>query len=276
MGNTNTEQVIGITGASGFIGKNLQEYMQNKGFKVIPLNRNFNLEELKKCNILINLAGATINKRWSKNYKKKIVDSRLITTKKITSYIKKNSNISLLISASAVGIYSPESKLPNDEYNNLLGNDFLATACKEWESEALSVKEITNVAIIRLGLVMSEKGGALAKMTLPAKFGVATVLGKGDQIISWIMLEDLLRAIKFIIENKSEGVINMCAPSPITNRELTKEIAKKENSLLTIRIPAFFLKLIMGESSSVVVKGQYVVSKKLTDSGFKFNYPKFS
>lgn len=262
--------VIGITGASGFIGKNLSEYMQKKGFETLSLNRGFNAKELEKCNIVVNLAGATINKRWSKSYKKKILESRLDTTKKITTYIKKNKNISLLISASAVGIYSSENKNYNDEYSNIYGNNFLSYVCKEWEKEALSVKEITKVAITRFGLVLSEKGGALPKMTLPAKFGIATILGRGDQIISWIMLEDLLRAINFIIENQIEGVVNMCAPNPITNKELTKKIAKKFNSFIIVKTPSFLLKLIMGEASSILLKGQYVISKRLVTNGFVF------
>ncbi len=275
MENKNQNRAIGITGASGFIGKNLCEYLQSQGFKIIPLNRNFSAEELKKCNIIINLAGASINKRWSKNYKKEILDSRLNTTRKITSFIKNNKNISLLINASAVGIYSNESNNHNDEESHIYGNDFLSQVCKEWENEALSVQEITNVTIIRLGLVLSEKGGALPKMTLPAKFGVATVFGTGDQIISWIMLEDLLRAIEFIIENSIYGVVNMCSPNPITNRSLTKEIATKKRSIVTTRIPDLVFKLIMGESSTVITKGQYVTSKRLNKSGFVFNHPIF-
>lgn len=276
MENSYDNKVVGITGALGFIGQNLTNYLQSQGFLVIPLNRNFNSEDLKKCNILINLAGATINKRWSKSYKKEILDSRLNTTRKITSFIKANNNISLLINASAVGIYSTESKEPNDEFNYVYGNDFLANVCHEWESEALSVKELTKVVIVRFGLVMSNKGGALPKMMLPTKYGVATILGKGDQIVSWIMLEDLVRAIKFIIENSITGVINLCSPNPISNRDLTKEIAKKQKSLIITRVPAFILKLVMGEASSLILKGQQVTSKRLNTSSFKFNHPTFS
>lgn len=271
--NNNIDQVIGITGASGFVGQNLTEYLQNQGFQVIGLKRGFNPKELSKCSIIINLAGANINKRWSRSYKKEILDSRLDTTKIITSFIKENSNISLLISTSAVGIYSSESNEHNDEYDYMYGNDFLANVCREWENEALSVKEITQVTIIRLGLVLSQKGGALPKMMLPAKYGVATILGKGDQIISWIMLGDLLRAIKFIIENRLVGVVNMCSPNPISNRDFTKEIARAKRSLITARVPAFALSLVMGESSSVITKGQYVTSKKLTERGFVFKHP---
>lgn len=276
MENSYDHKVVGITGASGFIGQNLTNYLQSQGFFVIPLNRNFNSEDLKKCNILINLAGATINKRWSKSYKKVILDSRLNATRKITSFIKENNNISLLINASAVGIYSTESKEPNDEFNYVYGNDFLANVCHEWESEALSVKELTKVVIVRFGLVMSNKGGALPKMMLPTKYRVATILGKGDQIVSWIMLEDLVRAIEFIIENSITGVVNLCSPNPISNRYLTKEIAKKQKSLIITRVPAFILKLVMGEASSLILKGQYVTSKKLNTSSFTFSHPTFS
>lgn len=263
-------KVIGITGSSGFIGKNLTIYLKSRGFNVIPLNREISHIILQKCNIVINLAGTTINKRWSKNYKKKILQSRVNTTKKITTYIKNHNNISLLINASAVGIYSAESTTPNHEYNNVLGNDFLATVCKEWEKEALSVKDICRVAIIRLGVVMSTEGGAFTKMALPSKFGVSTILGKGDQIISWVALEDLLRAIEHIIESNLKEIINICAPNSITNKELTNIIAKHYNSLFTIRIPSFILKLIMGESSSVVLKGQHVIPKKLKEDNFQF------
>jgi len=271
------EVIVGITGSSGFIGGNIIRHLRECGYTTVPLTRGFTLELAGKCDIIINLAGASINRRWTNSYKEIIKKSRIETTRRVVDAIKMSTRVKLLISTSAVGIYKFGTNHTNTETDAVYGDDFLAELCKEWEKEAQNAKRYTRVVIARLGLVMSESTGALQKMILPAKYGIAATVGGGRQIISWIMLEDLLRAICHIIENESlSGPVNMTAPNPLSNRDLTSIIANKERSFLKLRIPEFFFRLIMGEASVVITKGQIVIPEKLEKSGFIFKHSSFS
>ena len=263
---------VGITGSTGFIGKELSRFLNEKGFEVIPLSRGFKPEIASECDILINLAGATINKRWSKNYKNEIVNSRVETTKRVIDSIQSSNRVKLLINASAVGIYEQDNNTVHTENSTTLSSGFLGEVCKLWEREALKADGKCRVVIMRLGVVLSEKGGALRKMSLGAKFGVAAVAGKGTQFISWIMLGDLLRAIHFIIENGTiTGIVNMTAPDPLTNYDLTKLISLKYHTFLTIKVPSALFRMVMGESSELLLKGVKVIPEKLEKAGFKFD-----
>ncbi|MDP3435970.1 MAG: TIGR01777 family oxidoreductase [Bacteroidales bacterium] len=274
---TITGVIVGITGSSGFIGSNLIRHLKNEGYTTMPLKRGFSIELAGKCDIIINLAGASINRRWSSNYKVILSRSRIETTRRVVEAINLSKKVKLLISASAVGIYQSNNNRTNRESDAVYGDDFLANLCKDWEKEALYARDYTRVAIARLGLVMSESGGALVKMILPAKFGIAATAGEGGQIISWIMLEDLLRAFSHIIDNETlSGPVNMTSPNPISNRDLTAVIAKRERALFSLRVPEFVFRLIMGEASVVITKGQKVIPEKLEKSGFIFNSPTFS
>ncbi|HBZ25965.1 MAG TPA: TIGR01777 family protein [Rikenellaceae bacterium] len=272
-----TGVLVGITGSSGFIGTNLVRHLKDCGYTIMPLKRGFSLELAGKCDIIINLSGASINRRWSNNYKEILKRSRIETTRRVVDAIKMSKKVKLLISVSAVGIYQYDNGFTNTEIDAVYGEDFLANLCKEWEKEAFNAQSCARVVVARLGLVISESGGALAKMRLPAKFGIAATLGRGTQMISWIMIEDLLRAFSHIISNESlSGVVNMTTPYPISNREMTEIIAKKERSLFNIRVPESILRLLMGEASIVITKGQKVIPQKLEKAGFIFNQPTFS
>lgn len=272
-----TGVIVGITGSSGFIGRNLIHHLKECGFTIMPLKRGFSLELAGKCDIIINLAGASINRRWSSNYKVLLKRSRIETTRRVVDAINMSKKVKLLISASAVGIYQYDNDHLNSESDPLYGDDFLANLCKEWEKEAFNALGCARVVVARLGLVISESGGAFAKMILPAKYGIAAILGGGAQMISWIMLEDMLRAVSHIISNETLiGPVNITTPNPISNRDLTALIAKRERSLFKIRVPESILKFIMGEASVVITKGQRVIPEKLEKSGFIFKYPTFS
>lgn len=272
-----TGVIVGITGSSGFIGTNLICYLKECGYTIMPLKRGFSIELAGKCDIIINLAGATINRRWSSNYKALLKRSRIETTQRVVDAINMSKKVKLLISTSAVGIYQYDNVHINRESDAKYGEDFLANLCKEWENEAFKAMENARVVVARLGLVISERGGAFTKMILPAKFGFATTFGGGQQMISWIMLEDLLRAFSHIISNEAlSGPVNITAPNPISNRELTSIIAKRERALFKIRVPEAILRFLMGEASLVVTKGQKVIPEKLEKSGFVFKFPTFS
>lgn len=271
--------IIGITGAGGFIGKNLTKALLQKGHQVIGLNRGFDSVQVGHCDVVFNLAGASINRRWSKKGMEEIFSSRIGTTRRLCSMIREGSKVKLMVSTSATGIYSTNDHLKHDEYHNTIGNGFLADVCKAWENEALSASDITRVVIARLGVVMDQSGGALPKMALPFKFGVTAIFGNGSQIISWIMLEDLIRAFVSIAENNcipNGNIVNMCAPNPITYKELANKLSELYKTFAKIRIPGFVLKTAMGEASSIILEGQHVTSKVLQECGFSFTNPSFT
>lgn len=270
-------KTIAITGASGFVGTSLTKFFSNLGYKIIPLSREIlnnkdKLEEiLNSCDIVINLAGANIINRWSESYKKLLYSSRIDTTSKIVNAINNISNKpKLLISTSAVGIY--DNKTTHNE-NGTFSNDFLSNLCQDWEKKALEAKnDITKVSIFRFGIVLGKNGGALQKMLTPFKLGLGGTIGNGNQAFSFIHIEDLLNAYKFIIENLHEGIFNLTAPNPTTNKGLTLALGKTLKRPTILPVPEFVLKLIFSEGARVLTDGQSVVPKKLLDLGFEFKF----
>jgi uncharacterized protein (TIGR01777 family) len=258
---------IAIIGASGFIGSHLKNYFPD----FIIINRNDTekeiIKKLKDVDIVFNLAGATILKRWSKNYKKLLFNSRIETTKKLVKVINK-SNIKHFISTSAIGIYPDNT--PCDEYCKITADDFLGHLAKEWEKEAKKCNKITS--IIRLGVVLGN-GGALKEMLLPFKLGLGGIIGNGEMKMSWIDIEDLMRIYKFIIDKKITGIINATSPHPVTNKEFTKTLAKILKRPAIFKIPEFLLYLKYGEGASVLTSSKEVYPKRLLENGFEFKYP---
>ena len=270
-------KTIAITGASGFVGSSLNKYFSNLNYKVISISRDVlnNQEKLNEVisssDIIINLAGANIINRWSESYKKLLYSSRIDTTSKIVNTINTITNKpKLLISTSAVGIY--DNKSTYDEKGNY-SNDFLSNLCQDWEKEALKAKnESTKVSIFRFGIIMGKDGGALQKMITPFKLGVGGVIGSGNQAFSFIHIEDLLNAYKFVIENEYEEVFNLTAPVPTTNKGLTKALGKTLNRPTIFPVPEFVLNLIFSEGARVLTDGQSAIPQKLLDLGFEFKF----
>ena len=270
-------KTIAISGANGFVGTSLTNFFSSFGYKIIPLSRDIlnnksKLEEvLNSTDIVINLAGANIINRWSESYKKLLYSSRIDTTSKIVNAISSISNKpKLLISTSAVGIY--DNKSIYDE-NGSFSNDFLSNLCQDWEKEALKAKnEAIKVAIFRFGIVMGKDGGALQKMITPFKFGLGGTIGSGKQSFSFIHINDLLNAYKFVIENDYDGVFNLTAPTPTTNKGLTLALGKILKRPTILPVPEFVLKLIFSEGARVLTDGQSAIPKKLLDLGFEFKF----
>lgn len=271
-------KTIAITGSSGFVGTNIKSFFSKKDFEVISIKR----EDLKnkakllsiieKAHIVINLAGANIINRWTDSYKKLLYNSRIDTTKAlIHAMTKAKVKPELFISTSAVGIYS--NKDCYDEEYFKYSDDFLANLCKDWETEALKAKELEiRTAIFRFGIVLG-KGGALEKMLLPFKMGVGGTIGAGQQHFSFIHIEDLLNAYKFLIENVDlNGVFNLTSPMPTTNKGLTKALGTALNRPTLLPVPEFMLNLIFSEGAKVLTDGQCVEPKRLVDSGFVFKH----
>lgn len=270
-------KTIAISGASGFVGTSLTKFFSNIGYKVIPisreiLNNNNKLEELlNTTDIVINLAGANIINRWSESYKKLLYSSRIDTTSKIVKAINSISNKpKILISTSAVGIYD---NISTYDENGSFSNDFLSNLCQDWEKEALKAKnETTKVAIFRFGIVLGQEGGALQKMITPFKLGLGGTIGSGKQAFSFVHIDDLLNAYKFVIENSHEGIFNLTAPKPTTNKGLTLALGKTLKRPTILPVPEFVLKLIFSEGARVLTDGQSAIPKKLLDLGFEFKF----
>ncbi len=273
-------KTIAMTGASGFVGQALTKYFEASRMQVVAiprevLNQPKELDSIiTKSDIVINLAGASIISRWSASYKELLYHSRIDTTKAIVDAMQRcRSKPQLFISTSAVGIYPQEGVYSEDDA--LLGDDFLAELCKSWEAEALKASGIgIRTAIFRFGIVLGKDGGALAKMLTPFKLGVGGVIGDGSQAVSFIHRDDLMAAYMHIIEHDTlEGVFNLTAPTPTTNRGLTKALGEYLNRPTLLPLPAFILKLLLGEGASILTEGQSVLPKRLLESGFVFEYP---
>lgn len=271
-------KTIAISGASGFVGSHLKDYFSPLGFEVFALSRsdlsNEHLlqEKLSKSDIVINLSGANIIHRWNESYKKLLYSSRIDTTQKIVNAIKAIENKpSVLISTSAVGIYS--NKQVNSEEDYDYGDNFLAKLCQDWEAEALKAKEDTRVSIFRFGIVLGKDGGALDNMLPAFKLGIAGTIGDGHQHFSYIHIDDLMKAYDFVIHNENlDGVFNLGAPHPTTNKALTKALGKTLHRPTLFPLPPFVLRLIYSEGATVLTDGQSMIPKRLMDNGFEFKH----
>ena len=221
---------IAISGNSGFIGRHLTDFFSDRGDVVVPLKHSmFRLktddklkEALIGCDVVINLAGTTINQRWTSKAKRKIKNSRVYTTRRLVSILNEMPvKPKLFISASAVGIY-PDKGIYS-ETSTSEGTGFLADVCIRWEEEAQKLSRDIRLVVARFGVVLSKDGGALPKMLLPFRFFVGGKIASGKQGFSWIHIDDVLYAIQFIIEHEDlSGVVNLVSPQPLTNRAFTR------------------------------------------------------
>ena len=280
-----------ITGGTGFIGSYLVEYLLGKSCNITILTRDKrkvssgiraieDVNEIKpseKIDVIVNLAGSPINKRWSDKYKQELVDSRINTTKSVVSLIKKlKKKPEVLISASAIGYYGSQDDSILDEDANPR-NEFTHQLCKKWENEALKAEELgVKVYITRLGVVLGKKGGALKQILPPFKIGLGGIIGSGKQYFSWVHIHDVISAFSFLVENKKQsGIYNLTAPYPVTNSIFTKTLGKHLKRLTIFSMQAFVVKILFGEmGKTLLLNGQRVVPQKLEKAGFKFKYPK--
>ena len=292
-----------ITGGTGLIGKNLTGHLTGKGYEVIILSRKnivntknkqvtyalWNIEKqeidinaLAKSDYIIHLAGAGIaDKRWTKKRKQEIVDSRVKSGELLVKALKENpNNVKALISASAIGWYGGSSTLKGTggfKEPVPASEDFLGQTCKKWE-ETLEPVTYLNKRLVKLrtGIVLSTEGGALPEFIKPLRFGIATILGDGKQVMSWIHIDDLARIYVAAIENENiTGVYNAVAPSPVSNKELVLQLAKMEKGsfFIPVFVPSFILKLVLGEMSIEALKSATVSCDKIKKTGFTFFYP---
>lgn len=271
---------ITISGATGFIGSYLTIFFSKQGHTIIPLERELFLpqnkqrlfELISQSEIVINLAGAPINHRWTDSYKSTLYESRIKTTRKLIEAIRESSLTQLLISTSAVGYY-PDTGC-HDEASSQQGTGLLADLCEKWEKEAHNVPSHVRLVITRFGVVLNSEGGAFKELIRSIPFKIAATIGNGKQYFSWIELKDLARAISHLIEHTElEGVFNLVAPQHLTQKELTQSIAQHYHTYITIPIPRFLFQLVYGEASDFFTKGQCAIPKRLIQSGFNFRTP---
>jgi len=283
-----------VTGASGFVGTALSRFLLEQGHTVTGLGTSQDSglapdagftwvradttrtgawqETVADADVVVNLAGRTIFKRWTRDYKTRIVDSRLKTTRHLVSAMAGES--SFLLSTSAVGYYGSRGEERLDEQAGP-GDDFLARLSVDWEAAALAAQQKgARVAIMRFGVVLGAGGGALAQMVPAFRSFVGGPLGSGRQWFSWIHLVDLLGAVRFLIENeKSQGVYNFCAPGVIRQKTFAKSLGKILGRPALVPAPSIALRMMMGEMADMLLASQRVVPQRLIAEGFTFQFP---
>ena len=282
------------------VGKSLTKALVQKGYKIIILSRTtngktpspsvsyaswnvkeqqINLEALQAADHIIHLAGAgVVAKKWTAAYKKEIQESRTESSRLIFEALKNNSNkIKTIVSASAVGWYGADAEpvRPFIE-DDAADESFLGQTCKRWEAGIEPVTTLGKRLVkLRIGIVLSNDGGALVEFKKPLQFGVAAILGNGKQIVSWIHIDDLCSLFIRGIEDESlSGSYNAVAPNPVSNKALTITLAKamKGKFFIPMHVPAFVLKIMMGQRSIEVLKSTTVSCKKIQDTGFDFTF----
>jgi len=296
-------QTVLITGGTGMVGKHLTKYLSGRGYQVIILTRKIpglkpaatnigyalwnvakqtiDINAIQKADLIVHLAGAgVVDKKWTPAYKAEIVNSRTESSALLIQTLQNNTHsIKAVISASAIGWYGED---PSPGSNGFIESDksaagFLGETCKLWEESIEPVEKLgIRLVKIRIGIVLSNDGGAFPEFKKPIQFGIAGILGIGKQVVSWIHIDDLCRVFTEAIENPQwSGSYNAIAPNPVTNKILTIELAKelKGKFYIPMHVPEFVLKVMLGDRSIEVLKSTTVNSEKLKLTGFTFLYP---
>jgi len=285
-----------ITGATGLVGRKLVKQLLSEGHKINFLTtrkeavdslpnckgfywdiENSSIDEscIKDVDKIIHLAGASVANRWTKRYKKVIIDSRVIAAQLLFKTLKENKHsVNQFVSASAIGIYKHSYDSNYNEEDRSFSSGFLGEVVQQWElaADAFSTLNI-NVTKVRIGVVLANKSGALQKMAQPILFGFGAPLASGKQYVSWIHVKDLTQLIVFLLDSNDAGVFNAVAPNPVTNSALTKAIAMQLNKPLFLpNTPKFVLKFVLGEMHEMVCDSQKVSSLKIEKEGFIFQF----
>jgi uncharacterized protein len=278
---------IAVTGSSGLIGSALVGHLKEQGYEVQRLVRRkantseeiswdpaagtVDLDALEGVYGVIHLAGAGVgDKRWTKSYRATILNSRLLGTTAIAHAVEKVKP-SVFISASAIGYYGETGNRAVTETDRV-GDDFLATVCREWEAAADLAGSVRTVKI-RTGLVLDPVGGALGRMLPLFRLGVGGKLGSGKQWWSWITLHDEINAITHLLNSSISGPVNLTSPFPVTNQEFTGTLARSLHRPALFPVPGFALKVALGGFSTEILGSKKVLPSVLSEDGFAFDYP---
>jgi uncharacterized protein (TIGR01777 family) len=267
---------IGIFGGGGLIGKALHQHLSKQYHVVIFRSINMYLKPsdlsmlIEDVDIIVNLAGHPISGRWSDKTKRLIYDSRILTTSNLITAISLLHKKPLyFINASAVGIYA-DFKICNEDSDHYADNS-LAQLVQNWESEVFRLKEFgVKFSVLRLGVVLSKFGGAYKILKKVFSMGLGARFGDGKQGFSFILMDDLIRVVDFVIKERLEGIINTVSPSPVDNQTFVTELARILNKPALFVVPAIFLKILLREGSISLLEGQLVVPSRLLKAGFIF------
>jgi len=288
---------IAITGSTGLIGSAITKYFRDLGHTVIRICRpdsnvppdesvvkwdirtkDVYTPDLAGYDVVIHLAGANIAaQKWSTEYKEEIFNSRVNGTQLLCQLIAKfQFRPKIICSASAIGFYGTHASSDGVDETGSIGYDFLSGLCDQWEKATRSAAKVgIRVVHMRFGVVLSEKGGALAKMLPVFKFGLGGSIGSGQQMMSWIALEEIPRIIEHLIDSENiSGAVNFVSPQPVSNCEFTKVLGGVLHRPTVLPLPSFVVKKLFGEmGETLLLGGQKVYPKALIDSGYSFKYP---
>ena len=286
-----------ITGGTGLIGTKLYKFLKEKHFNVIVLTRRESLSienkdfvlwdpeknildtnKIENIDCVISLAGESIDgSRWTNRYKKRIMDSRVISTRFLFTKLKSLKNKpKVLVSASAVGCYHEDTLNEQDETSDL-NHNFLGDVVKKWEFESRKFEDIgIKTSILRIGVVLSKEGGMLRKLYPLFLLGLGVPIGSGKQILSWVHIDDMVAIIFKCINENLSGIFNIVAPEKINNIDFTKLLSKRISFIRLpsfIKAPKFLVRIIFGEQSTLVLNGLNISSKKIEKIGYVFKFP---
>ncbi len=290
---------IFFTGGTGFVGSYFTKRFLEKGHEVTVLTRSLGKsregrsgairwvegnsmkpgkwqETVAEHDAVINLAGASIFTLWTESARKVIEESRIFTTRNVVDAIGRAEGSITLLSTSAVGYYGGCLDDGILTENSPPGRDFLSGLGVKWEREALLAEESgTRTALCRFGIILGKNGGALSRMLPAFRRYLGSHIGSGSQWFPWIHLEDLFRIFEFLLEKSDlKGPFNCTAPNPLTNRDFGKALARAlGTSVVMPGVPAFMIKMALGDFSEVILKGQRAIPRRLLDAGFEFQFP---
>lgn len=285
---------IVISGGTGFLGTMLLEDLVKEGYTCTVLTRSadkysnteaiqyiewmpdvdYLVQHINGCFAVINLAGAPIaGKRWTEDYKRTIIRSRVETTEALVEASNNCSNQpKKFLSSSASGYFGDRGEEKLIETASP-GEDFLSKVCVEWEKATEKISKNIDLIIFRTGIVLHPDGGALEQILKPIKYYVGGKLGEGNQFFPWIHVADWKRFLIFALEkNGSSQINNLCSPNPVTNDVLTKTIGKVYKRPTLFKLPSFILKLVLGESASMVLNSQRMIPENILEANFRFEY----
>ncbi len=281
---------IAISGASGLVGRRLCAALEAGGHEVLrlvrrapkdgevawnPARSELDARALEGIDGFVHLSGESLVGRWSRERKREILESRTLSTRLVCGALARLSKRPVLVCASAIGIYGDRGRERVDE-SSRPGRGFLAEVCIEWE-RACDAARAAGLRVVnaRIGVALDPAGGALPAMALPIRFGVGGRIGSGAQYVSWITLDDLVAALCFALESRAlDGPVNLVAPAPVTNAELTAALARVLHRPAFLPVPAPLLRLALGEAADeMLLGGACVSSRKLEAAGFRFRDP---
>jgi uncharacterized protein len=279
-----------IAGGTGFLGSALIRSLRNDGHTVTVLTRGPSrpnevqwdpygssaswVHVLQDADAVINLAGASIAKRWTAAHKREMWNSRIRSTRTLVEAMKSVPRMpATLLNASAVGIYGARGDEPLTEASPP-GSGFLASLCREWEKEALAAAPHARVVLLRSGIAFDRDGGALPQMALPFRFFVGGRIASGRQYLSWVHRDDWVAMASWALTTSAAGgPLNVTAPNPVTNAEFSRTLGRVLRKPVLLPVPSLALRVVVGEMAGELVTGQRALPAKADSLGFRFRYP---